>query len=779
MNALLSGSTAFCDDRVIARSVRSTSSARSTDDRRMLLSEAKLLAPKERPGLVKRARIVESLEASANVPLTLVAAPLGYGKTTAVRAWCASHQGSLAWVTLDAGDNDPTRLWNYVATAVDRVRNGLGREALRRLGAFDVEGGVLELMNGLAAFGSDISIVLDDFHNVTDADCLATIEQAIERLPPTGRVIVVTRTDPPLRLPHLRAHGDLVELRTRELAFSGAEAYELLVQRGRLPLDPGEVELLCERTEGWPSALYLALLWLRGVDDPHRAIKDFGGDNRFVADYLNQEVLDALDDESRSFLLQASVLGQFTTELCDSVFGSSNAGAMLDELELSNLFVVRLEHGGWFRVHPLFAEFAGFQLAAQDPGAAGEIRRRAAEWLRSRGSLVEALEHAAAAGDHALVASILVDYHLRLIRSGGARTLLRWARILPEEQLLDHPELAMAAATACGLIGHGTIEARRFAQIALRAEGADPDRRSAYVSAGIGMVRAFTVDGGVSAAVEEGRRAVELAGTEVDDVFVGSLAGCSRALYFAGDFDDAWDTALRAVEHPEAERRPTAQALARATLALISLDRGRPATARVHAEKAKALVSRIGSSRSWIGANAGVAVGAVLESEGNLADAEREYAHAEPFLADEVPTVHHAWLLVLTARVRLRRGRLNGAAAALAAACEELSGIADSGIVFGLAEAVRAEVERAEEDARGGRCWSSRARPSSPSCASSAGISRHARSVGRCSSRRTRCGRTHARSTGSWGSTRAEAVARASALGLMAGDEQADGSPTH
>src|SRR5262249_41705289 len=182
------------------------------------------------------------------------------------------------------------------------------------------------------------------------------------------RLIVVSRMDPALGLPQRRARGDLSELRSSELAFTTEEAYELLVDRGGVSLEAHEVETLCERTEGWPAALYLALLWLRHLDDPHRAVRDFGGDHRFVADYLNHEVLGSLDEDARWFLLRTSVLGQFTIELCEAVFGRDDAASVLRDLERSNLFVARLEHGGWFRVHSLFAEFAGFQLAASEPG---------------------------------------------------------------------------------------------------------------------------------------------------------------------------------------------------------------------------------------------------------------------------------------------------------------------------------------------------------------------------------------------------------------------------
>ena len=434
------------------------------------LAEAKLAAPRQLAGMVARPRIVRALEAGGEAALTLVAAPAGYGKTTAVRAWSTSSDTALAWVMLDAGDNDPVRFWTYVATAVDRVRQGLGRPALQRLrvSGMSIESVVDELMNGLAAFGRRLALVLDDFHKVTDGECLASIGFALERLPATARVIVSTRADPALGLARLRARGALVELRASELSFTGAEARELLVERGSLDLDAEEVEVLRERTEGWPAALYLAALWLRSVDDRGRAVREFGGDHRYVAEYLSQEVLAALDADERSFLLQAAVLGRFTPELCDGVLGRSDSAAMLAQLERSNTFVLRLERRDWFRVHSLFAQFAAARLAAVEPGAAMEIHRRAAGWLRARGLVVEAIEHAAAAGDHEVIAELLSHYHMALIRNGQASTLFRWAQTLTDESLMDHPELAGATATAVTMIGQLALERRRLLALASR-----------------------------------------------------------------------------------------------------------------------------------------------------------------------------------------------------------------------------------------------------------------------------------------------------------------------
>ena len=216
------------------------------------LAEAKLAAPRARAGLVRRPRLEQALEAGADAALTLVAAPAGYGKTTAVRAWYESSGSALAWVTLDAGDNEPARLWAYVATAVDRVRNGLGRRALHRLRSpgTAIEAAIDEVMNGIAEYGQAFTLVLDDLQTVTDTDCLASLDYAIERLPATARVIVVTRADPALALSRLRGHGALAEVRASDLAFTASEARELLVDRAGLDLDEEQVGVLAETDRG-------------------------------------------------------------------------------------------------------------------------------------------------------------------------------------------------------------------------------------------------------------------------------------------------------------------------------------------------------------------------------------------------------------------------------------------------------------------------------------------------------------------------------------------------
>jgi ATP/maltotriose-dependent transcriptional regulator MalT len=667
------------------------------------LAEAKLAAPSVHHGVVDRPRIRGGLDAGRGASLTLVAAPAGYGKTTAVRAWCAGLDMAPAWVTLDAGDDDPVRLWRYVATAVDRVRPGLGRGALRRLGVAGspIEVAVDELMNGVAALGSELVVVLDNLHALTGEESLSSVDYALGQLPANAHVVLLARVDPALSLGRLRASGALVEVRAADLAFTTAEARELLVVLGQLELGVEEIEVLVERTEGWPAALVLAWLWLRTVEDPARAVRAFGADNRFVADYLSGEVLASLEGDDRAFLHGTAVLGEFTSEFCDAVLERTDSAARLAELEHSNLFVSRLERG-WFRIHSLFAEYATAELASLDAGAPARIHRRAAEWLRSRGLPVQAVEHAAAAGEHEVVAQLLVEYHLNLIRSGSSRTLLRWVGTLPEDQLVEHPELAAASATATMLVGGRRLEQRRFLALADVGVGERPERGADYVETGARLVRAVTIDGGVRQAVLDGQRAVALAEAEANEILTAALAAYARALFFAGELDEAWAVAVRALEHPAIERAVPSLVVARSTLALIAVERGRLASARVHAEKAKAAVGRIGTSRSWLGANASAAVGSVLAAEGNLAEAEHELASAERFFADEVATVHHTWLLVLLVGVRLRRGRLAEAEATLRAAREALAELIDSGPLPALADKVERELEAVNDRASSG-----------------------------------------------------------------------------
>ena len=291
--------------------------------------------------VVPRPRLGELLDQAAGARLVLVAAPAGFGKTTAVSQWCAAGAAAVAWVTLDGGDNDPTRLWTYVATAVDRVRQGLGRGALQRLtrDGYAVDEAIDELANGLRALEGSCRIVLDDAEAITHHECLASLDHALGRLPENAQLVLLSRGVPDLRLAQLRARGELAELQSSDLAFTSGEAERLLNGRERLGLDAADVDILVERTEGWPAALVLAAVALRAAGDRRAAVRRFGGDQPLLVDYLGDEVLASIDADARALLLESSILGRFTAAMCDDVLARAGSADVLAGLARDNLFV--------------------------------------------------------------------------------------------------------------------------------------------------------------------------------------------------------------------------------------------------------------------------------------------------------------------------------------------------------------------------------------------------------------------------------------------------------
>ena len=387
------------------------------------------------------------------------------------------------------------------------------------------------LVNGVHAYPEPMAIVLDDVHVISDETCWRSLERLVEHLPVQARLIVTTRSDPPLPLGRLRARGGLGEIRARDLAFSVDEARQLLVQREKIALDDADVELLVERTEGWPAGLYLAALWLRGLDDPHAGVQAFHGNQRHVADYLTGEVLDRLEEDTRRFLLQSSVLGTFTAPLCDAVLDRSDSAALLRRLEAENGFLVSLDaHGEWYRYHHLFGELLQLELSTVEPTASARLHTAASAWCREHGWLEEALEHAAAAGDPRLVAAILAGEHRTLVRTGRVTTLLRWASSLPEGLLVERPEIPVAAVLAAGLVGSPAHIRHRFVAVAERVRSERPDDWTPYLEAALGVGRLAWVEGDIGQEIERGRRAV-VAMRGVPEIAVPALATLGFLLF--------------------------------------------------------------------------------------------------------------------------------------------------------------------------------------------------------------------------------------------------------
>jgi LuxR family maltose regulon positive regulatory protein len=661
--------------------------------------ESKITLPRVQPGMLRRSRLLELVDGGGGAAFTVVDAPVGYGKTTLLRLWCIERPEAVIWMTLDAADDDPVRLWAHLATAVERLGEGLGARALTCLGVrgASVETAVDELMNDLVAYGRPVAIVLDDLHAVGSERSLGSIAHAIERLPANARVLASTRSEPAIRVARLRARGALVEIRARELAFTVDEARELIVHEG-IELSGESVELLVERTEGWPAGLYLAALWLRDIDDPDEGVRAFVGSARHVADYLTDEVLTAVAPETRDFLLRTSVLGRFTPELCDAVLGREDSAAVLAELARSNMFLVALDaRGEWYRYHHLFGELLQLELGRED---ALVLRRRAAAWCRAHGLVDDAIEYAAAAGDAETVAELLVEHDREFVWGGRIEQFLGWVRWLPPELLLGYPSLPAAGAFAAAMLARPAIYVRQLLAIAEQARRERPQLWSPYDEAVVEVTRAALIErGDVSAAVEHARRAVAAARAGADVLSVGVLASLAQALFFAGDLDESRRIAMQAVERPDAPDVPDGYVVSLGLLALIDAEQGRTESAEAWAREAISFARTRFQTDLWTVSLAHLGLAVACMATGRLDQAEREALRGERLRRSPQPTVGHAHALLVLARVRVARSRLERAAGDLERAQRLLAEFPDPGRLPALAATVEQDLTNARANA--------------------------------------------------------------------------------
>ena len=604
------------------------------------------MPPRARGDVIDRPRLTAKLDDLSSAALTLIVAPVGFGKTVLAEEWCRRRKSAVAWVSLDSADEDPARLWTYVATALDRVHAGIGARALSRLRAPGAEifDAVDDLVNGLAAYGSDIVIVLDDLHAIRDEQCLAGLFRLVDRLPPSARVLATTRHDPPMRLGRLRASRLLGEIRAADLAFTPAEARALLVDQEGIALGDDDVTGLVERVEGWPAGLYLAALWLRGVDDPAEAVRTFGGDHRQVADYLTGEVLDSLAEDQRDFLLRAAVFERFSSALCDAVLGRADSAAVLADLERSNVFLVRLDgRGEWFRFHHLFRDLLLLQLQRVEPSDLDAIRRRACTWCIEEGLVEEALEYAHVGGDAATVIALLRQHQDALIRTRrGAATYFRSMARISAEAMLDAPELAAGMAVASGVMRRPALERQRFLAIAERSRDERPGAWSLTATALVGLARGAFITGDIGAAIASARSAADLGSAERDENTVAALATMAYGQFLAGDLDAAAVSAHAAMAHPTSPHRPHGEMMGLAVLALVELERGSGRAAAEFADQALLKVRTSGLDETWTAGVVHLAVAGCALAEERMGDAERHAKRAEELRRETLPCITHA-----------------------------------------------------------------------------------------------------------------------------------------
>jgi LuxR family maltose regulon positive regulatory protein len=434
----------------------------STPDKVGPLLETKLYVPTLRRGLVARPRLSERLSHGAQSKLSLISAPAGFGKTTLLTEWLAAtpaEERSTAWLSLDPSDNQAASFWPYLIAALRTVAPEVGATALALLESPQppIEAVLATLLNELTALPNDFVLVLDDYHAIDAREIQDGMAFLLEHLPPHMHLVIATRADPALPLARLRALGELVEIRAADLRFTPDEAAAYLNEVMGLDLAARDVAALEARTEGWIAALQLAGLSMQGRDDIAGFIAGFAGDDRYIVDYLVEEVLQRQPEDVRSFLLQTSILDRLSGPLCDAVTGQDGGKAMLEALERGNLFLVPLDdRRRWYRYHHLFADVLRAHLVDEQPDHVPDLHRRASEWYEHDGEPSEAIRHALTGEDFERAAD-LVELAIPAMRQARQEaTARRWLEALPDQLIRLRPVLSVGYAGA--LLVSGQLE---------------------------------------------------------------------------------------------------------------------------------------------------------------------------------------------------------------------------------------------------------------------------------------------------------------------------------
>lgn len=408
------------------------------------LLQTKLTVPRLRT-IVRRERLRAKMLQCHESRLTLVCAPAGFGKTTLVSGWAAECPCRLAWVSLDAGDNDVSRFFSYVAAAFARTSERLANvqaDEPAAPGQVPFEALLTDLINAVAAHDTCIALVLDDYHLITSEPVHRAVAFLLENQPPQLRIVIVTRVDPPLPVARLRASGELTEIRSGDLRFTEDEAAEFFREAMNIGIDARLAEALARHAEGWAAGLQMAAVSLRGVEDPESFVMDFAGTNRYVLDYLIDEVLSSQDERLREFLQKTAIMDRLNAQVSEAVTGFQDSQALLEQAERANLFIVPLdEDRHWFRYHHLFAELLRQGVRSAYPDELPELHRRAATWFQAHDDMDAAAHHFLEAGDHQQCADLLETVLDEALLRGEYTTLLRWFEALSDAALDRHPRL--------------------------------------------------------------------------------------------------------------------------------------------------------------------------------------------------------------------------------------------------------------------------------------------------------------------------------------------------
>ncbi len=449
-----------------------------------ILIHTKLRPPFIRSELVPRLRLQEQIVRGLHHPLTLITAPAGFGKTTLVASSIASCGFPFAWLSLDKHNNQAVRFLNYLIAALHGADKRIGSDAAQLMAGMQpapVEAVLTSLVNDLDSIGAEMALVLDDYQFMNNQAVHEAVSFLLEHCPQSFHMVIATRSDPPLPLARLRARGQMVELRTADLRFTESEVTQFLNNVMGLRLDARSAAALGERTEGWIAGLQMAALALQGTlssrdrEDVAAFIAGFSGTNRYILDYLLEEVLAREPEDVQDFLLQTAFLTRLSGSMCDAVIGRSGSQEMLESLERRNLFIVPLDdERRWYRYHHLFADLlqARFQLSDSEKGA--RLLSRAADWCEEDGQIAEAVSYAFAAQDYRRAANLIARHWPPLMNAGEIETVWLWLNTLPVDVVKNSASLSVAYCWVLWM--RGQIDAMAVhlvnAEHALREQGA-------------------------------------------------------------------------------------------------------------------------------------------------------------------------------------------------------------------------------------------------------------------------------------------------------------------
>ncbi len=526
------------------------------------LLKTKLHIPPIRPELVPRARLIRRLNAGLAHKLTVVSAPAGFGKTTLLNEWLAaltltpapplwaalpSPRGGgeigvkAAWLALDEGDNDIARFLAYLIAALQTIDPAIGQASLsvlRSPQAPQAEAALTLLINEIVDVQGRLVLVLDDYHLI-EADAIHTaVAFLLDHLPSQVQLVIATRSDPPLPLARLRARGQLTELRQTDLRFTLDEATELLNHVTQIELPADSIAALTSRTEGWVAGLQMATLALQARLDPARPedaatfVQAFTGSNRYVLDYLAEEVFQRQPEAIQAFLLQTSLLDHLSGPLCDAVTAQTDSQSTLEHLEQANLFIIPLDdERRWYRYHRLFADLLRKRLHQTHPDSRSALHCRASDWYERNGYLAEAIDQALSAADFERAAGLIEQVAETTLAHSETITFLSWVDKLPDSLVCARPTLCLFHAWALLIGGRppDSVEAR------LKMVDVNTDLMAAKVATLRAYVAVF--QGRVARAAELARRALQQ--LPESDLFMRTNAAwlLGNTYVLTGEFD--------------------------------------------------------------------------------------------------------------------------------------------------------------------------------------------------------------------------------------------------